>query len=141
MSGNSYRYRQLRTRLWHEDPHCRYCGVLTILPEHLPKNKSGHVIERPNMATIDHIRSRWDPARWEPNPTCERRRELSCKKCNCEWRNQQDMKDKIDLVRQKSRSFPIGENVHRLANALEAALESGSWNLLHEMSSMQVQVG
>lgn len=61
-----------RNRLWQEDPRCRRCGVVTVLPtqliaeygvegntltKHLPKE----VMDR--MATIEHLRSRLNPTR------------------------------------------------------------------------------
>jgi len=35
------------------------------------------------MATIDHLRSRYDPMRSEPNHNQEERIVLACRKCNC----------------------------------------------------------
>jgi len=71
--------RKQRIRMWNEDPRCYWCGALTVLVE-----KNGGPPVLPNEATIDHIRPRHHPGRQEPPTEGERRRVLSCWKCNNE---------------------------------------------------------
>jgi hypothetical protein len=74
-------------RLWRENSECHWCGQTTLL---LPPG-SRHV-SLPNLATRDHLRSRLDPARWNPpeGEYLERRIVLACWKCNAErCRNEQ----------------------------------------------------
>lgn len=112
--------KQLR-RFWDENPNCHWCGVLTIImPQHLKKH--GPVPD--NAATIDHLFSRLDPRRFRSHMTMERRHVLACRKCNNQ-RGAEDQQKNIDLVRLKCKSFPIGEAVIRLAEAVEQALREG----------------
>lgn len=72
--GNDAHWRNV---LFHRNPNCHWCGTLTIDP---PKcTRPGG--RQPNMATLDHIKSR---------PECHTKQEyraqsnmvLSCLKCN-----------------------------------------------------------
>lgn len=75
--------RKRRYRHWKKNPHCRDCGILTILPEKIPQSKRT-VKLTPNMATLEHLRSRFDPSRTVPNVSNEIRTTLLCGKCNNE---------------------------------------------------------
>lgn len=88
--------RKQRTRLWEEDPHCRNCGVLTILPHDVPGYQPESKFVSPdNMATIQHVYSRLNPERRQINGTRgnqpEPRHLLWCFKCN-----QEDCKKEMD---------------------------------------------
>ena len=68
---------RLRDKLWRIDPHCRYCGCETYLPDGEEPTDS--------MATIDHLYSKlgggnvsFSPVKFPP----EIRRVLCCWKCN-----------------------------------------------------------
>ena len=66
------RQRRRRNRLFKEDPKCYHCGCDLIKPEDVDAS--------PNSATLDHIYSKPDPRRLDPdyiNYTV-----LSCYKCN-----------------------------------------------------------
>ena len=67
--------RHWRRVLQRRDPHCHWCGVLTVDPLDV------HPLNTPNMATLDHIKNRMQCA-----STKEHRREtnkvLACLKCN-----------------------------------------------------------
>ena len=86
MNKSRNRLIRQRRRMRLEDPHCRLCGVLTILPEDVakqlgrPLRKLGKFPD--NMATIDHLRSRYHSCRVEPCCNGEVRRRLLCSKCN-----------------------------------------------------------
>lgn len=71
-----------RRRLWHADPRCHWCGRRTILTP--PRaNMKKLKVQPPNLATVDHLRSRRDPTRQEPTARGdERRRVLACWECN-----------------------------------------------------------
>lgn len=70
--------RARRNKLWAEDPHCRQCGVLTVLPQ----NTRNHKLS--NLATIEHIYSKLNPKRLIQPEVNEIRRILLCQKCNLE---------------------------------------------------------
>jgi len=69
------RIKRRRIRLHQIDPRCHWCGRVT----RLPKNNNDH---SDDIATIDHLRSRLDPRRREPNPSKEERTVLACRRCN-----------------------------------------------------------
>jgi hypothetical protein len=75
----SLKLRKRREKLWvKENGKCYWCGCLTILPdrgEHFP-------IAPDNLATIDHLRSRLQQSRQEPNHGVEERTVLACFQCN-----------------------------------------------------------
>ena len=92
-----------RRNLWRRDPHCFWCGVLTVLVWECPKVPRGDPRRRPpdNLATVDHLRPRTHPLRLEPNPTGAERTVLACNKCN--WlRNKQDYETlPVEVIRMK----------------------------------------
>jgi hypothetical protein len=76
----SSKIRKRREKLWIEGKgKCYWCGITTVMP-----TRGKH--ENPasdNLATIDHLRSRFDHLwRLEPNITNEERTVLSCWACN-----------------------------------------------------------
>lgn len=77
MSSN---IRKRREKLFIEQNQmCHWCGIKTLLP------KRGKKSEQPdNMATVDHLRTKLEKNRKEPNPTNKPRTVLSCRKCNLE---------------------------------------------------------
>lgn len=66
-----------RRSLFAKNPACYWCERITTL--YVAKDGE---IPPDNMATIDHLRSRFNPRRKEPNPKGEKRRVLACHKCN-----------------------------------------------------------
>lgn len=44
---------RMRIRLFRADPHCFWCGIEVVLDGH----------KRPDLATVDHLYSRWHPER------------------------------------------------------------------------------
>jgi hypothetical protein len=69
------RVRKRREKLWQADPHCHWCGCLTVPPSGAAKMKR---IPK-NMATLDHLRSRYDSSR---GSDCEEATVLACWQCN-----------------------------------------------------------
>lgn len=55
----------IRKKLWKHEPHCKYCGQLTRLPENLGFKKGKKVKYPDDMATLDHVYSRLNPKREE----------------------------------------------------------------------------
>ena len=99
----------VRDRLWKKNPHCRYCGVVTILPQHVIKGRDGlHRLRHfpDNMATIDHLRSRLDPERGNHIPS-ERRYILSCNKCNNKRGKKEVSELDLEKLWKQSKRFPI----------------------------------
>jgi hypothetical protein len=77
----------VRTRLYKKNPICPFCGVKMILPEDIgfikTMDNQQALKENPdNLCTIEHIYSRFNPKRKNPNIIGERRRMICCKKCN-----------------------------------------------------------
>ncbi len=77
--------KERRDRLWHKDPKCRCCGVITVLPGPLLVERNGrNVLPGPipkNLATIQHYDSRYSKQRgsgggWDWRTT------LYCWECN-----------------------------------------------------------
>ena len=69
-----------RLRLFEKaDGLCYYCETKTIFPS-VDNSTDGS----PNLATIDHIYSKFHPDRMKPNSNNEKRHVLSCFKCNQE---------------------------------------------------------
>ena len=60
-------------RLFTANPHCYYCGALTVLDGNL---------KNPLRATREHLFPKLHPRRLEPNTTNERRIVLACNACN-----------------------------------------------------------
>lgn len=69
------RLQKRRLALWIEDPRCHWCGQLTVLPTGEAK-----VAAPPeNMATIDHLRSRFHHERGRGTQPAT---VLACWRCN-----------------------------------------------------------
>ena len=70
--------RNLKVKLWHDNPNCHWCGKPTIL------TNVQHIKGQPDpmMATIDHIISRYSPLRWVKAKPGEMRKVLACFECN-----------------------------------------------------------
>lgn len=52
------RSRKFKEQVWRENPHCYWCGVLTVLHKH----KDGESADD-NTATLDHVFTNLDPRR------------------------------------------------------------------------------
>lgn len=89
--------RKLRIKLHEKDPMCYYCGKYTVLSTH-----KKHAKEVPNLATLEHLRTRFDANRSEPNYTNERRIVLACKKCNQEKAREKELEVGIEELRRRS---------------------------------------
>lgn len=82
--------RQLQ-RFYNESSLCRWCGIETILLSKEEKLLCAKNNMWPsNMATLDHLRSRFDPTRYEPSDGVVRHT-LACYTCN-QRRSRDEMK-------------------------------------------------
>jgi len=81
-------YRKQKLRLYNENPHCHWCGCLTILT-----NEAHIKMPDPKMATVDHLISRYDPRRWLHTAANEQRKVLACFECN--QRRQKEETDQL----------------------------------------------
>jgi hypothetical protein len=68
--------RLFKKQLWNENPYCHWCGCLTQLT-----NCANGIIPN-DAATLDHLISRFNPARWIKRKPGERRKVLACYACN-----------------------------------------------------------
>jgi hypothetical protein len=91
-----------RKRLWDKNPHCHWCGKITVLPDGRPK------IKRPplNLATIDHLNSRHSPDRHKPNNGQEIRTVLACWQCNNERSRIEELSIPIEKRWEISKRYP-----------------------------------
>lgn len=89
--------RYIRMKMWIDDPHCVYCGMETILPSHA-KLQRGEP-SPPNLATIDHKYSRYNPQR-----DIEKQEYfLCCFLCNNYKAQLEEDKVPIEELRERSR--------------------------------------
>ena len=70
--------RKRKLNLFAQDPHCHWCGELTVLTS--DKEIKGQ--PNPRMATVDHLISRYHPKRWVKAKPGEIRQVLACFECN-----------------------------------------------------------
>ena len=106
---------------------CYWCGCQLQLTNSDSKQAD-------NEATIDHLRSRFDPTRTEPAKPNEPRRVLSCYKCN-QNRGRRECEENIDLQRTKSgNSIELSQRPYlerkRFLAILEARAESSLAGLI-----------
>jgi len=76
--------RKKKQRMWdRQNGLCHWCGQgmfpFTNFLD-LPEPRSKHLPD--NYSTIEHLRSKYDPTRWDLNDGYELRLVLACKKCN-----------------------------------------------------------
>lgn len=88
--------RDKRRRMWEEDPHCLYCGRATIW-----RVRDGSGKPDPLEATLEHLRSRYDPRRREK---ChgERRVFIACWECNNKQNSQ--VQSSVPIAERRERS-------------------------------------
>ena len=85
--------RKKRLALWEKaNKLCFWCNCITVFPQ----SNSDDVPKPPNLATIDHLRSKFDLNRYELNCSNETRLVLSCQACN-ELKSRMEQRIHIDL--------------------------------------------
>jgi len=131
-------YSKQKIKLHKLNPNCAYCGIETILPEDVPNADFHKGIMRikivpPNMATIEHIYSKLDPRRKEPNLTNEARWILVCTLCNgYKAQLEQDRLSREELWKRSGRKERSMQNISLLSGILLS---------LHEMPDFCDYVG
>lgn len=73
------RLQRRRNYMFEKDPHCFYCGIRLVHPRNCTDR---HTPQPDNMATIDHLRDRFDPKRGMETGGVAT--VLACRKCNNE---------------------------------------------------------
>lgn len=92
--------RKLKLRLWEEDPHCHWCGIITN-PNPLKHNAV--------TATVDHIYSNYDLRR-----RVSSRVVLACSKCN-NFRSEQET-NQLSADEKHARSLGVRRFTHRVTH-------------------------
>lgn len=71
-------YAKTRNRMWKQNPHCHWCGILTLSP--LPGKES---VTYSDTATLDHLYSKWE-LRENPDLLSQQTTVIACAKCNAD---------------------------------------------------------
>jgi hypothetical protein len=101
--------RRWKERRWRRDPRCAWCRVLTILNWRPPRDAppgDPRRIPPLNLATVDHLRDRFDARRLEPARRGEVRRVLACRRCNERRARLREAAQPIEELRRRSGSPP-----------------------------------
>lgn len=110
-----------KLRLHKENPHCHWCGVLTIL---------GGSNKNPDKATLDHIRSRLQCKTWAEY-TAPANHVLACLECN-------NLRDQIFLKTEKPIEKMFAEQKRRkdavTGPAIEHILAPAGWQQLSKLA-------
>lgn len=105
---------QLRDEMWKKDPHCHWCGQITILPKDVTTKSHPD-----NMATFDHAITRFMGFRGIQGV-------LSCRKCN------------MERGRKVEKSMPIEELQRRAKQHFEAKVRQRMDRELREISILKL---
>lgn len=119
-------YRKQKLRLFNLNPHCHWCGCLTI-------NTNEPAIKgtpNPRMATIDHTISRLDPRRWLHTETNTQRKVLACFECN-----QRRQKEEHALLSEQEKSLR-GKGITFRPNCMDAPVRT-----LEELKKLYAKQG
>lgn len=77
--GASKRHKRVRSWLYKQNPFCTRCGVEMILPDDIPKTRTGNLKYDPeNLCTIEHFYTRLESDRGDNKIPLH----IICKKCN-----------------------------------------------------------
>jgi len=88
--------RRRRKHLWESDPNCVFCGRMTVLPKRGVK----HGQTRDNLATIEHLDSKYNLMRGKFKNT--ERTVLCCWRCNNDRNKCEQQNVPIDELHQRS---------------------------------------
>lgn len=95
-----------RDNLFQKDPTCYYCGVTTIHPSRIPKEKRNPK-DTPKMATLEHLKTKWHLS-WRGKRTV-----LACAGCNQARQQEIDQK-----MQQKLKEKGVKQPSPRIAREL-----------------------
>lgn len=101
--------KRMRIAFWKANPRCYYCNELTILPTDIPDllDLQAQGITPDNMATIEHIYTRYDTERFEENG--EKKCVLACYKCNHDKEQERASLIPKEELQKRSRRFPLSK--------------------------------
>lgn len=76
-----------------KDPHCYYCGIVTV-NDYPVRNRELKKGEEPpdDMATLEHLYHRFDKRRYDISVPDEDKKVVACYKCNVEKGKKDDMR-------------------------------------------------
>lgn len=98
MSNTNIKIKRQRVYLFlHQEGKCHWCRCDMVLMFAAPPN-----FRPKNLATLDHLRDRWDETRSEPNPERERRRVLACHECNMAPGNASQAAQPIEVLHERA---------------------------------------
>jgi hypothetical protein len=103
--------KKIRERLFKKDPHCQQCGVLTVSPRFC----EGMIPPPNDMATLEHIYSRFHPIRHSQDYAKFERYKILCYQCNhANARAEQEyMSAPLNLTKRKKRKYMEREGFAR----------------------------
>jgi 5-methylcytosine-specific restriction endonuclease McrA len=91
-----------KAALFARDPHCHWCGKLTVLIPASPGRRRFYE----NEATVDHLYPRFNPARHIPRPPGEQRTVLACRECNDRRNVEAERALPAGELQRRARNFP-----------------------------------
>lgn len=108
-NGSTKRKRK-RAKLWREqEGRCKWCNVPMTHWNDYASDPGKRTPEMQKLlATIDHLRDRYDPKRWDGNPNDEKRWVLACWECNHKRGCERTLAVPIEERRLASRAYPRG---------------------------------
>lgn len=95
-----------RLRLWQQDPHCHWCGRVTVYRKVM-------IGQRPNDATVDHIHSKLDPER-HASETEPHEIVLACRACNGLRAHRENIA--LSPEEKRRRSWGAAGEIYRVVN-------------------------
>lgn len=108
---NYGKLKRMRVAFWKKDPKCYYCSQITILPTDFPDllELQAKGITPDNMATIEHLHTRYDKERFEKGG--EDNCVLACYKCNHEKERERSSQLSKEEHQKRSNRFPLSKYV------------------------------
>jgi hypothetical protein len=95
-----------RSKMWRDDPHCRRCRILTVLPEDVDVKALEKAGQSDHLATIDHVVTKYDAEQRRNPAPGERRWRLLCRRCNNDLAREREMQVPIEERRRRSQRHP-----------------------------------
>ena len=114
--------RTKKLKLWNSNPHCFWCGCLTILTNDAQQKGNPD----PRMATVDHLYSRYNPMRWTRPKPGELRLVLACVECNSKRQVAETKALSQDEIIKRGQGYclnPKGERLHNDNDSVAEVLD------------------
>lgn len=97
-------YKKRRINLWKQNPHCHWCGCVTILPDDILKDDHERIPYTENMATVDHLYTRLTGLRYTMPSINGCNTVLACNKCNNDRNRVEEKMIGIEELRRRAES-------------------------------------